>query len=251
MMLAVVLLASPSPRQWWNAPWPREPVAAPGVVRLEAFAPDSPPPAPGPSYAPDPLPQGLAKAFEQQHFRRDAKSGNYLGPKVSSRTPNESLVPVSIGGKWATDLRGRPVFVRQSIHARLLAADAAMFKEKKKHLVINYGFRSNALQQELYNKLHGKGKVAPAGQSFHDTGMAVDLSNWREAQKFMIEAGFVGGCYGIEEDLVHYSVSEITKASNATAFKRCTLKEIPEAILKGLSAGLKKTGQIVGKLKKE
>jgi hypothetical protein len=27
----------------------------------------------------------------------------------------------------------------------------------------------------------------------------------------MIDAGFVGGCYGIEEDLVHYSVSEITR----------------------------------------
>ena len=43
--------------------------------------------------------------------------------------------------------------------------------------------------------------------------MAMDIQNWRDAQKFMIEAGFVGGCYGIEEDLVHYSIGEITKAS--------------------------------------
>jgi hypothetical protein len=50
----------------------------------------------------------------------------------------------------------------------------------------------------------------------------------------MIEAGFVGGCYGIEEDLVHYSIDEITKSSNLEAFKRCTLKEIPKDILKGL-----------------
>ena len=63
----------------------------------------------------------------------------------------------------------------------------------------------------------------------------------------MIEAGFVGGCYGIEEDVVHYSVGEITKASNGEAFKRCTLKEVPEYIVKGFkqigqSDGMKKVG---------
>jgi len=50
--------------------------------------------------------------------------------------------------------------------------------------------------------------------------MAIDLQNWRDAQRFMIEAGFVGGCYGIEEDLVHYSIDEITKSSDLQAFKR-------------------------------
>jgi hypothetical protein len=100
----------------------------------------------------------------------------------------------------------------------------------------------------LFQKLSGKGKVAPPGASFHETGMALDLSNWQDAQRFMIEAGFVGGCYGIEEDLVHYSIGEITKASNAEAFKRCTLKEIPEYILKGLK---KVGGATIGKLKKD
>ena len=61
-------------------------------------------------------------------------------------------------------------------------------------------------------------------------------------------SGFVGGCYGIEEDLVHYSVSEITKASNLDAFKRCTLKEIPQDILKGV----KKIGTVtMGPFKKD
>ena len=62
--------------------------------------------------------------------------------------------------------------------------------------------------------------------------MAVDLANWRDAQHYMIDAGFVGGCFGLEEDMVHYSVNEITKASNVEEFKRCTLKEIPEDVLK-------------------
>ena len=130
-----------------------------------------------------------------------------------------------------------------AVRDKLLVADKAMFAKKKAHLVITYGFRSNSLQQELYRKINGKGKVADVGGSFHETGMALDLSNWRDAQHFMIDAGFVGGCYGIEEDLVHYSIDEINKASNMDAFKRCTLKEIPENILKGV----KKIGSVTGK----
>jgi hypothetical protein len=139
-----------------------------------------------------------------------------------------------INKKWVKDLRGTPVFLRKSVRDKLLTADDQMFFKKRKHIVINYGFRSNTLQQELWKKLNGKAKVAPAGASFHETGMALDISNWREAQGFLIDAGFVGGCYGIEEDLVHYSIGEITKASNGAAFKRCTLRELPQNILKGL-----------------
>jgi hypothetical protein len=188
-----------------------------------------------PSYVADPLSAILQREFERKNFTLDEKSGNYLGPKVFLKTRKEELVPVMIGGSYVKDLRGHHVFVRQSIRDRLLVADAALFKEKKAHLKINYGFRSNALQQELFQKLSGKGKVAPAGMSFHETGMAVDVGNWQDAQKFMIDAGFVGGCFGIEEDLVHYSINEITKASNMAAFKRCTLREIPKELLKGLT----------------
>ena len=205
-------------------------------------------PAP-PVYVADPLPNELRKELEGKHFKLYSKSGNYLGPKVFGKTKSEDLVPVLIGNSYVKDLKGRPVFVRQSIRDKLLEADAAMFKAKKEHLRITYGFRSNALQQELFQKLAGKGKVAPAGMSFHETGMAVDLANWEDAQKFMIEAGFVGGCYGIEEDLVHYSINEITKASNLSAFKRCTLKEIPKHILEGakkVEGGVKKVGGAIG-----
>jgi hypothetical protein len=192
-------------------------------------------PVKAPLYTPDPVSRALQTEFEGKKFALDTKSGNYLGPKVFLKTKKEDMVPVLIGSSYAKDLRGRTVFVRQSIRDKLLIADAALFKDKKAHLKINYGFRSNALQHELFQKLSGKGKVAPAGMSFHETGMAVDLGNWQDAQKFMIDAGFVGGCFGIEEDLVHYSIDEVTKASNLSAFKRCTLKDIPKEILKGFS----------------
>jgi hypothetical protein len=192
-------------------------------------------PAKAPLYAADPVSHALQAEFERKQFALDTKSGNYLGPKVFLKTKKEDMVPVLIGSSYVKDLRGRPVFVRQSIRDKLLIADAALFKDKKAHLKITYGFRSNALQQELFQKLSGKGKVAPAGMSFHETGMAVDLGNWQDAQKFMIDAGFVGGCFGIEEDLVHYSIDEVTKASNLSAFKRCTLRDIPKEILKGFN----------------
>jgi hypothetical protein len=185
-------------------------------------------------YHPVAIPGPLEQDFIRKSFVRDVQSGNYLGPRTYTRTLHEPLVPVPIDGTNAKDLRGHTVFLRQTIRDKLLAADAAMFKSKGQHLKINYGFRSNELQYELYQELNGHGKVAQPGMSFHETGMAIDLQNWRDGQRYMIEAGFVGGCYGIEEDLVHYSIDEITKSSDLQAFKRCTLKEIPKDILKGV-----------------
>jgi hypothetical protein len=178
------------------------------------------------------IPPTLQEEFVHKSFKLDAASGNYLGPRLYSRTVHEPMVPVMIDGRYVRDVRGQTLFLRGTIRDKLLVADAAMFKHKKQHIKIVYGYRPNALQYELYLKLNGHGKVAPAGMSFHETGMALDLSNWREAQGYMIDAGFVGGCFGLEEDMVHYSVNEITKASNVEEFKRCTFKEIPEDVLK-------------------
>jgi hypothetical protein len=203
----------------------------------ERAAAVAPPP---PVYRAAALPGDLEDSFKVKKFKLDSKSGNYLSPRVAGKTPNEDLVPILINNRYAKDLRGNPVFLRRSLRDLLIAADLVMFAKVQKHIVVNYGFRSNALQAELYGKLAGKGAVAPAGTSFHETGLAVDISNWREAQSFLIDAGFVGGCYGIEEDLVHYSIGEVTKASNAAVFKRCTLREIPEHIVNGL----KKAGHV-------
>lgn len=196
-----------------------------------------------PIFAPEKPPAALENELMAKKFTLDKDTGNYLSPKLSARTRHDDMVPVFIDGRYAKDLRGNIVFLRKSIRDRLLRADAAMFAKKKKHLAINYGFRSNRLQADLYKKIAGKGKVAAVGGSFHETGMALDLNNWREAQAFMIEAGFVGGCYGIEEDIVHYSIDEVTKASNMDAFKRCTLKELPQNVGKGVV----KAGSAIGR----
>jgi hypothetical protein len=185
-----------------------------------------------PVYHPPAITPALEQDFIHKGFKRDPQSGNYMSPKLTLKTVHEPLAPVLIDGKYVKDARGLPIFLRQSIRDKVEAADGAMFQHKKQHLKIVYGFRANALQYELFQKINGHGKVAPAGMSFHETGMAVDLGNWRDAQGYMINAGFVGGCFGLEEDMVHYSINEITKASDFEEFKRCTFKEIPEDVLK-------------------
>ena len=69
-----------------------------------------------------------------------------------------------------------------------------------------------------------------------------------EDREYMIGAGFVDGCFGLEEDMVHDSVNEITKASNFEECKRCSYKEIPQDVLKAASKtgiGVEKLGEII------
>ena len=63
-----------------------------------------------------------------------------FGPKVAAKTPNEVLVPPPLGGKYAKDLRGNAIFIRQTVRDKLLAADAAMFAKKHEHIKVNFGF---------------------------------------------------------------------------------------------------------------
>jgi len=170
-----------------------------------------------------PIPAELQKQLASKGAKRDPKSGNYLTANVLGKTLNEDLVAVRIGGNYVRDERGQPVFLRRSVFEALSIADEALFEKKHEHIIVGYGFRSNALQAELFQKLSGHGKVAPAGSSFHETGMAIDVVNTKDAHKYLIKAGFVGGCDGLEEDQVHYSIGEISKASDFKTFRRCTL----------------------------
>jgi hypothetical protein len=155
----------------------------------------------------------LEQDFVKRGYKKDEFSGNFLAPRTAARTLKEPLVVLTLDGKMCKDMRGNPVRLRKSVAERVQRADEKMYKARKHHLKIGYGFRSNQLQQEIYNKLkpHG-GVVAPPGHSFHETGQAVDLSmdTWKEAQRFLLDEGLIGGCKGIEDDVVHFSLGEIT-----------------------------------------
>jgi hypothetical protein len=232
---------------------PVKPAAAPGSKPTPATAgpvkPETPKPAnaptakpaastttasalpPGaPAYSPTPIPDELQKEFAAKGYKLEPKSGNYLSPGIFARTPKEDMVPLRIAGAYVKDERGNQVFLRSSLVDKLLMVDEQMVQEKHKHILVGYGFRSNALQYEIYQKLTGHAKVAPAGSSFHETGMAIDVLNTDDAHKFLIKAGFAGGCDGIGEDKVHYSVGEIDKASNGKIFARCTMPNLLHTI---------------------
>jgi hypothetical protein len=155
----------------------------------------------------------LEKEFVKMGYKRDPFSGNYLSPRTAARTLDEPLEVLYIDGKMCVDLRGSPVRLRRSVAQRVVRADLKFFAAKSRHLKVGYGFRTNSLQQELYRTIKAKGGVvAPPGHSFHETGQAVDLSldTWKAAQKYLMEEGLIGGCNGIEDDVVHYSFGEIT-----------------------------------------
>jgi D-alanyl-D-alanine carboxypeptidase len=63
------------------------------------------------------------------------------------------------------------------IRAKMMVEQMIMDAEKEKMcLVVVSGYRSFEDQQILYNKTEDKSKVAVAGQSEHQTGLAVDFS---------------------------------------------------------------------------
>jgi hypothetical protein len=114
---------------------------------------------------------------------------------------NGSIVKVTFGNK--------PVEVSEKIASPLQLADAAFFKATGKHLIINEGLRSHERQAMLYQKYKsGKGgRAAPPGQSFHETGNAVDVGNWKEAEPYLRQYGFKNN---LADDKNHFSIGEFS-----------------------------------------
>ena len=53
--------------------------------------------------------------------------------------------------------------------------------------------RSHQQQARLYHELAGRAPVAKPGESFHESGMAVDVRNYNQAKRYLMAAGFVHG----------------------------------------------------------
>ncbi len=61
------------------------------------------------------------------------------------------------------------------------------------HLQISSAGRSYQDQSRLYRQLHGRQSVALPGTSNHETGLALDITNWRQAKPYLLAHGFVHG----------------------------------------------------------
>ncbi len=121
--------------------------------------------------------------------------------KPLSQGANSSIEKIAIGGKT--------VQVSQKIANPLEKADADFFKDTGKHLAINEGLRSTERQAQLYAAYKsGKGgRAAPPGKSFHETGNAVDVANWKEAEPYLRKYGFKNN---LADDKNHFSIGEFS-----------------------------------------
>jgi LAS superfamily LD-carboxypeptidase LdcB len=118
---------------------------------------------------------------------------------LSNVGKNGSINKIQIGNK--------PVSVNQAIATPLQQADAEFFKATGKHIIVNEALRSNERQAALYQKFKSGqgGRAAPPGQSFHETGKAIDVGNWEEAAPYLKKYGFKNN---LADDRNHFSIGE-------------------------------------------
>jgi hypothetical protein len=136
-------------------------------------------------------------AIRSYFYNRDSGKTSFNSPVSSGG--NSSIVPLDIGG--------RKVQVSSTIASPLQQEDQEFYQATGKHLAINEGLRSSARQAQLYNDYKsGKGgRAAPPGKSFHETGNAVDIANWKEAEKYLRKYGFRND---LADDKNHFSIGE-------------------------------------------
>lgn len=105
----------------------------------------------------------------------------------------------------------RTVRVAPSIALRLAKAANDFKQATGQDLQINQDFRSHEEQNRLYKELSAKGaRVAPPGQSFHEKGMAIDVTNWHVAEPYLRRYGLVND---LADDKGHFSYLETNRRS--------------------------------------
>lgn len=96
---------------------------------------------------------------------------------------NDQPSQIQIGSRT---VKGSPKLV-----SALEQADAEFFAAHGRHLEINSDFRSTEQQAKAYER-YQRGEIelaAPPGASLHEKGAAVDVTNWKEAEPYLIKYG--------------------------------------------------------------
>lgn len=74
----------------------------------------------------------------------------------------------------------------------LKKANDEFFAKTGKHIFVNSSFRTRAQQQVAWDR-YQRGEIsraAPPGKSLHEHGLAFDITNWKEAEPYLIKHGF-------------------------------------------------------------
>lgn len=149
-------------------------------------------------------------ASRQQAINGLNVSGAGGGDEIDQFLDSFSSAP-STAGKGSivsVPLGNKSVQVSDNIAQRLTMADADYFRATGRHIEVSEGLRSHERQSQLYNayKNGTGGRAAPPGQSFHETGNAIDVSgDWKAAEPFLRKYGFLNN---LADDRHHFSWGE-------------------------------------------
>lgn len=102
----------------------------------------------------------------------------------------------------------KPFQVSPVIADRVKRAAAAMFAATGTHPTITSAYRSPEQQAELYRKMKAanpRAVVALPGRSFHEKGLALDIANYLQAEKYFHAEGFLNA---LPSDRIHFSFGE-------------------------------------------
>lgn len=161
----------------------------------------------------------------------DSQTGNVLCRNAKDAITNEPMVDVEISG--------RTFRLRKSFAEKVKAADEAM-KEKLKErwlrkghkwqgIDIDYGLRTNHEQYRIWlnaldltteDPLDTAWAASPPCMSYHETGRAIDVTNWGEAEPFLWGQEVPGGDHGIFKDPRHFSMGEFERKGEVDAMKQ-------------------------------
>lgn len=121
---------------------------------------------------------------------------------TSQNGSTDKIVSVTLGTK--------SVQVSSAISSNLAKADADYYAATGKHIVVSEGLRSTERQASLYARYQSGqgGRAAPPGQSFHETGKAIDVSgDWKAAEPYLRKYGFRND---LPDDRHHFSIGEFS-----------------------------------------
>jgi len=138
-----------------------------------------------------------------QTYNGGLQGGNInYSQQTGGVVPSTPVVSSDIGGK---QVQGQQIFLDA-----LQKADAAYYADTGQHMSFNESYRSPAAQAAAYKKYQNGtgGRAAPPGQSFHQKGLAVDISgaNINAYKPYLAQVGIVNGLSG---DMGHFSMGEL------------------------------------------
>lgn len=151
------------------------------------------------------------KAFPKKVKLVDGKPVKTKAWKIIEEIPEDQREIVQVedcNGSNMYDIFYRPVKLARMAAEKMRQADELFYKANggTAHIQFTTSFRDNLYQYRLVKKKEATGRprvVGPVGGSRHQLGLAVDIVNFADADKWLVRSNFVGGMYGSSVNMRH------------------------------------------------